>query len=112
MVAPCIYLTHRLPSVYPQPAQFRPERFLDSKPGTYTWIPFGGGPKRCLGAPFALAEMRTVLARVFERFDVTAADPADEAIKRHAVIFKPARGATATVRARAREERPLAGAAR
>ena len=60
-VAPCIYLVHRRPELYPDPRAFRPERFLDTQPGTYTWIPFGGGIRRCLGASFALFEMTTVL---------------------------------------------------
>ena len=60
-VAPCIYLVHRRADVYPDPLAFRPERFLEEPAGTYTWIPFGGGVRRCLGASFALFEMRIVL---------------------------------------------------
>ena len=62
-VAPCIYLIHRRPDVYPDPYAFRPERFLEQPAGTYTWIPFGGGVRRCLGASFALFEMRGRAAR-------------------------------------------------
>ena len=58
---PCIHLVHRRPDVYPEPDAFRPERFLERPAGTYTWFPFGGGTRRCLGAAFALFEMRTVL---------------------------------------------------
>ena len=53
-LAPCIYLVHRRPDVYPEPLRFAPERFLDAKAGTYTWFPFGGGVRRCLGASFAI----------------------------------------------------------
>ena len=58
---PCIYLMHRRPDLYPDPLAFRPERFLEQPAGTYTWIPFGGGVRRCLGASFAQFEMAAVL---------------------------------------------------
>ena len=61
-VTPCIYLVHRREDVYPDPYAFRPERFLEEPAGTYTWIPFGGGVRRCLGASFAMFEMNQVLS--------------------------------------------------
>jgi cytochrome P450 len=66
-VAPSIYLAHRNPDVYPEPARFRPERFLEQPAGTYTWIPFGGGVRRCLGAAFAEFEMAVVLRELISR---------------------------------------------
>ena len=60
-VAPSIYLVHRNPDVYPEPERFRPERFIEQPAGTYTWIPFGGVVRRCLGAAFAEFEMAVVL---------------------------------------------------
>ena len=65
-VAPVILLVHRREDVYPEPEAFRPERFLDRAPGTYSWIPFGGGVRRCLGAAFAQVEMQTVLQTLAE----------------------------------------------
>jgi cytochrome P450 len=67
-INPSIRVIHRRADLYPEPHAFRPERFLGANPpDTYTWIPFGGGPRRCLGASFALMEMRIVLRRVLER---------------------------------------------
>ncbi len=66
-VAPCIFLMHRREDIYPEPRAFRPERFLEQPAGTYTWIPFGGGVRRCLGASFALFEMAAVLRVIAAR---------------------------------------------
>jgi cytochrome P450 len=96
-VAPSIYLTHRLPDVYPDPTAFRPERFLEQPTGTYTWIPFGGGVRRCLGATFALFEAKTVLATILERVALTADRPAPERISRRAITLVPARGGRVVV---------------
>src|SRR3954466_6881004 len=67
VVTPCILLVHRRADVYPEPDEFRPERFLDRAPGTYTWIPFGGGVRRCVGATFAQMEMQVVLRTIAQR---------------------------------------------
>jgi cytochrome P450 len=61
---PCIYLAHRRPEAYPEPLRFRPERFASAKVDPYTWLPFGGGIRRCLGMAFALYEMKIVLAEM------------------------------------------------
>jgi cytochrome P450 family 135 len=66
-VAPSIYLVHRRPEIYPEPERFRPERFLEQPAGTYTWIPFGGGVRRCLGGAFAEFEMQVVLRELVAR---------------------------------------------
>jgi cytochrome P450 len=91
-VAPCIYLIHRRADVYPEPLAFRPERFLEQPAGTYTWIPFGGGVRRCLGASFALFEMRVVLRELVQRLELHAARPSPERIARRAITLVPERG--------------------
>jgi cytochrome P450 len=76
---------------------FRPERFVESDPPPFAWIPFGGGRRRCLGAAFASFEMRTVLQRVLTQVQVTASDPRDEAIAPSHITLVPKRGARLTV---------------
>jgi cytochrome P450 family 135 len=88
-VAPCIYLVHRNPEIYPEPQRFRPERFLESPPGTYTWIPFGGGVRRCLGASFAQFEMAVVLKELVKRHQIRPANPKPERIFRRAITETP-----------------------
>jgi cytochrome P450 len=88
-VAPCVYLVHRNPEVYPEPEAFRPERFLETPPGTYTWIPFGGGVRRCLGASFAQFEMTVVLKELVRRWQIRPADPRPERIFRRAITETP-----------------------
>jgi cytochrome P450 family 135 len=96
-VAPCIYLLHRREDVYEEPHAFRPERFLDKPAGTYTWIPFGGGVRRCLGASFAMLEMKQVLAAVVERLDVQPSRPEAERVRRRQITLAPSRGGEVVV---------------
>jgi len=92
-VAPSIYLIHRRADVYPEPREFRPERFLgEDTPSTYEWLPFGGGIRRCLGASFALYEMRIVLETVLRRATLETTDEASEPVKRRFVTFTPRDG--------------------
>src|SRR5260221_170632 len=88
-VAPNIYLAHRNPEVYPEPDAFRPERFLDHPPGTYTLIPFAGGVRRCLVAAFAQFEMAVVLRELVMRRGIRPANPKPERIFRRAITETP-----------------------
>jgi cytochrome P450 len=93
-LVPHAYLIHHDPAIYPDPYAFRPERFLDQPPGTYTWIPFGGGRRRCLGAAFATVEMKVVLRAVLERAQPRAAgDGRLELSRRRSITLSPREGA-------------------
>jgi cytochrome P450 len=92
-VAPSIQLIHRRPDVYPDPAAFRPERWLGVRPNPYTFLPFGGGVRRCLGASFAETEMRAVLGAVVSTVRLAPAEPAPERVGRRVITMVPARGA-------------------
>jgi cytochrome P450 len=96
-VAPAIYLVHRRADLYAEPLAFRPERFLGAGPETYSWLPFGGGIRRCVGAAFAQLELRTVLRTVLATVDVTAPGGPPERTRRRAIVLAPARGARTIV---------------
>jgi len=99
-VAMSILLLHHREDLYPQPFAFRPERWLDRKPGTYEWIPFGGGIRRCLGAALAMAEQRVVLEAMTRRLDLEPEDLAPERAIHRNVTMIPSRGARVIVRSR------------
>jgi cytochrome P450 len=97
-VTPSIYLTNRNPNVYESPEEFRPERFLEGGPETFSWIPFGGGIRRCIGASFAQLEMKLMLRTMLSELEPQV--PANarrwrsgESNRRRAVTLVPAAGA-------------------
>jgi cytochrome P450 len=96
VLAASAWLVHHDPAVYPDPFAFRPERFLKEAPGTYTWIPFGGGRRRCIGASFAMLEMKVALRAALSRFTLQpASEP--EGTRRRAITISPRRGARTTL---------------
>jgi cytochrome P450 len=92
-INPSIRMIHRRADLYPQPGEFIPERFLaQDAPDTYAWIPFGGGTRRCLGASFALMEMRIVLRRILERTRLAPADSEPEKVQFRGITLAPKNG--------------------
>ena len=91
VLLPSIYLLHREAGIYADPDEFRPERFLEPTAGTHTWLPFGGGVRRCVGARFALLQMAVVLSAVFERLELSPEGP-PERVRRRSVSVAPAKG--------------------
>jgi cytochrome P450 len=103
-INPSIAGMHRRADSYPDPTAFRPERFLDDDPpDTYTWIPFGGGTRRCLGASFATFEMRVVISRVLARAELAPVGRPERGVRKGVTIV-PRRGARVR---QPREPRPL-----
>ncbi len=90
-VAPCVHLVHRRENVYPQPLAFEPERFLERPAGTYTWIPFGGGVRRCLAASYAQMLMKQVISTVVGEVELRAVESRSERAVKSAITFVPDR---------------------
>jgi len=96
-LVPNAYLIHHDAEIYDDPYAFRPERFLGESPGTYTWIPFGGGRRRCIGAAFAMVEMKIVMRAVLGACEVRAAADGAEVAKRRNITIRPGGGSRAVL---------------
>jgi cytochrome P450 len=109
-IVPSIHLVHRRADIYERPNEFLPERFLEGEggqaPGTYTWIPFGGGVRRCLGAAFAQFEMEVVLRELVLARDIAPARPRSERVYRRAITETPRHNAEVVLSARERAATP------
>ncbi len=90
-LAPSPLLLHRDPSIYPHPAAFPPDRFLAAKPSAYSWIPFGCGVCRCIGAAFARLEARVLLEELFGRFNARPYRQSRERVGRRGIVLIPLR---------------------
>ena len=92
IAAPCIYLTHRRPELWPNPEEFNPERFVARRVDPYTFFPFGGGVRYCLGAAFATYEMKIVLARILSRVTLRPDPGHTVRTERRGITFVPSGG--------------------
>jgi cytochrome P450 len=97
-----VYLVHMDPEVYPEPEEFRPERFSEGRPNPRAWIPFGGGVRRCLGASLAQLEMKIAIGTVLRELDLEAVDPAPEPPVRRRFTFAPKNDCLVTASPRVR----------
>ncbi len=97
LLTPCIYLAHRRPDLYPDAETFRPERFLEHQFSAFEFFPFGGGNRRCIGAAFAMFEMKLVLAELIQRWQLAIAEPKPVKPVRRGVTIAPETGIQARV---------------
>ncbi len=99
IATPCIYLAHRRPDVWPNPGEFIPERFLGARPSPFVFFPFGGGERRCIGAAFAMLEMKIVLAEIVRRVSLKLARNYRMRPVRRSITLAPSQGLPVVVNA-------------
>ena len=97
-------LTHRREDIYPDPLMFKPERFQNDGPGSYEFFPFGGGIRRCIGAAFAMYEMKILLAQVALRTDLDLPANYQGRVTRRSVTFTPEKGMLVNVKLRKKRD--------
>lgn len=107
LLVPSIYLTHHREDLYPQPKQFKPERFLERQFTPYEYLPFGGGNRRCIGMAFALFEMKLVLATILSDWQMELADSKPVQAVRHGLLFVPAGGVPMVVKGKRHQNQPV-----
>jgi cytochrome P450 len=105
-IAPCIYLVHRRPELWPNPDQFNPDRFVESRQSPYTFLPFGGGPRRCLGAALASYQMKIVIAEILSRVRLKPVDGYTAHATRRGIAFAPSEGLPVIANALSEEPNP------
>jgi cytochrome P450 len=98
VLCPCSYLVHRREELYPEPDRFRPERFLERRFGPHEWFPFGGGNRICLGMPFALYEMKVLLATVLSQVRPSRPAGVSPRARRYGIVLGPDDGGRVIVR--------------
>jgi cytochrome P450 len=106
LVAPSIYLVHHHPALYPEPERFHPDRYRSFRPAAWEFIPFGGGFRRCIGAAFAMYEMKLVLASIFHRLHLQLAPGYAPRSRRRAITITPTQGLPVLLSSRRPAHRP------
>ena len=98
VVVGCIYLVHQREDIYPEPKQFKPERFLDKQYSPYEFIPFGGGARRCIGEALAQFELKLALATILSQYEIDLASKKPEKPRRRGVTLAPSNGVQIVVK--------------
>ncbi|HEY9608804.1 cytochrome P450, partial [Allocoleopsis sp.] len=104
----CIYLTHQREDLYPQPKQFKPERFLERQFSPYEYLPFGGGSRSCIGMAFAQFEMKLILTTILSHWQLALADQRPVKLVRRGITLAPPSGLRMVVTGQRQSQKILA----